>query len=57
MTALIQHRYEFLFLFDCENGNPNGDPDSGNAWENQALFDFSGRLLPAARNFSLLAKG
>ena len=27
----IQNRYEFLFLFDCENGNPNGDPDSGNA--------------------------
>ena len=27
----ISHRYEFLFLFDCENGNPNGDPDSGNA--------------------------
>ena len=30
-TAPIQNRYEFLFLFDCENGNPNGDPDSGNA--------------------------
>ena len=27
----IQNRYEFLMLFDCENGNPNGDPDSGNA--------------------------
>ena len=27
----IQNRYEFLFLFDCENGNPNGDPDSANA--------------------------
>jgi len=27
----ITNRYEFLFLFDCENGNPNGDPDSGNA--------------------------
>jgi CRISPR-associated protein Csd2 len=31
MTAHIANRYEFLFLFDCENGNPNGDPDSGNA--------------------------
>ena len=30
MTA-IQNRYEFLYLFDCENGNPNGDPDSGNS--------------------------
>jgi len=27
----IQNRYEFLYLFDCENGNPNGDPDAGNA--------------------------
>ena len=33
------------------------DPASGNAWENQALFDFSGKLLPAARNLSLLSKG
>lgn len=31
MTEPIKNRYEFLFLFDCENGNPNGDPDSGNA--------------------------
>lgn len=27
----IQSRYEFLYLFDCENGNPNGDPDAGNS--------------------------
>lgn len=27
----IQNRYEFLFMFDCENGNPNGDPDAGNS--------------------------
>ena len=26
----IANRYEFLLLFDCENGNPNGDPDGGN---------------------------
>lgn len=31
MTEPIRNRYEFLFLFDCENGNPNGDPDAGNA--------------------------
>jgi len=30
MTA-VQNRYEFLYLFDCENGNPNGDPDAGNS--------------------------
>ncbi|MBV8847184.1 MAG: type I-C CRISPR-associated protein Cas7/Csd2 [Bryobacterales bacterium] len=27
----IENRYEFIFLFDCENGNPNGDPDAANA--------------------------
>jgi len=26
----IMNRYEFVFLFDVENGNPNGDPDAGN---------------------------
>ncbi len=31
MSKAIQNRYEFLFLFDCENGNPNGDPDAGNS--------------------------
>lgn len=31
MSNAIANRYEFLCLFDCENGNPNGDPDSGNA--------------------------
>ncbi len=31
MTEYISNRYEFMFLFDCENGNPNGDPDADNA--------------------------
>ncbi len=31
MAEPIANRYEFLFMFDCENGNPNGDPDAGNA--------------------------
>lgn len=26
----INNRYDFVFLFDVENGNPNGDPDAGN---------------------------
>ena len=30
MTESIKNRYEFVILFDCENGNPNGDPDAGN---------------------------
>jgi CRISPR-associated protein Csd2 len=28
--SAIQHRYEFVYLFDVANGNPNGDPDAGN---------------------------
>lgn len=26
----LNKRYEFVILFDVENGNPNGDPDAGN---------------------------
>lgn len=26
----IENRYEFVYFFDVENGNPNGDPDAGN---------------------------
>jgi len=28
--SIIQNRYDFVILFDVENGNPNGDPDAGN---------------------------
>jgi CRISPR-associated protein Csd2 len=30
MSEAINNRYEFVYLFDVENGNPNGDPDAGN---------------------------
>ena len=30
MSEVIKNRYEFVVLFDVENGNPNGDPDAGN---------------------------
>ena len=30
MENAINNRYEFVMLFDVENGNPNGDPDAGN---------------------------
>ncbi|MGH4140733.1 type I-C CRISPR-associated protein Cas7/Csd2 [Clostridium sp.] len=30
MSEVINKRYEFVLLFDVENGNPNGDPDAGN---------------------------
>ena len=31
MNEAIKNRYEFVYLFDVKNGNPNGDPDAGNA--------------------------
>ncbi len=30
MKEAIKNRYDFVILFDVENGNPNGDPDAGN---------------------------
>ncbi len=30
MSESIKNRYEFVMLYDVENGNPNGDPDAGN---------------------------
>jgi CRISPR-associated protein Csd2 len=29
-TATVNKRYDFVLLFDVQDGNPNGDPDSGN---------------------------
>lgn len=26
----MDHRYDFVYLFDVKDGNPNGDPDAGN---------------------------
>lgn len=28
--SAIEHRYDFVYLFDVADGNPNGDPDAGN---------------------------
>lgn len=30
MGDVIKNRYDFVVLFEVENGNPNGDPDAGN---------------------------
>jgi CRISPR-associated protein Csd2 len=59
MTA-IAHRYEFVYLFDVINGNPNGDPDAGNlprldAETNQGLVT-DVCLKRKIRNFVSLAK-
>jgi CRISPR-associated protein Csd2 len=29
--SIIESRYDFVYLFDCTDGNPNGDPDSDNS--------------------------
>lgn len=59
MTDLA-NRYDFVFLFDVSNGNPNGDPDAGNLPRldpetNQGLVsDVS--LKRKVRNFAELAR-
>lgn len=30
MSSPILNRYDFIYLFDVKDGNPNGDPDAGN---------------------------
>src|SRR4051794_36341659 len=30
-SPVVESRYEFVLLFDITDGNPNGDPDAGNA--------------------------
>ncbi len=30
MSQAVDRRYDFVFLFDVQDGNPNGDPDAGN---------------------------
>ena len=29
-SPVITNRYDFVYLFDVADGNPNGDPDAGN---------------------------
>lgn len=30
MSEAIKNRYDFVYMFDVTDGNPNGDPDAGN---------------------------
>jgi CRISPR-associated protein Csd2 len=30
LAEIIKNRYDFVYLFDVKDGNPNGDPDAGN---------------------------
>ena len=61
MSSPIQNRYEFLLLFDCENGNPNGDPDAGNAprIDPEDMFGLVSdvALKRRVRNYVQLARG
>ena len=68
----IRNRYDFVVLFDVENGNPNGDPDAGNMPRvdpetgrsfKQTLADDgsfapadAARLAAAVRNFLALVR-
>jgi CRISPR-associated protein Csd2 len=29
--SIVNHRYDFVYFFDCQDGNPNGDPDADNS--------------------------
>ncbi|MBI2497541.1 MAG: type I-C CRISPR-associated protein Cas7/Csd2 [Opitutae bacterium] len=31
MSQPLTARYDFVYLFDCKDGNPNGDPDAANS--------------------------
>jgi len=59
--SAIQNRYEFVYLFDVTNGNPNGDPDAGNLPRldpetNQGLVT-DVCLKRKIRNYVQIAKG
>ncbi len=61
MSEAIRNRYEFLYFFECVNGNPNGDPDSGNAPRIDPQ-DMHGLVSDVAikrrvRNYVQIAKG
>ena len=56
----MNHRYDFVYLFDCKDGNPNGDPDAANAPRIDPQ-DMRGLVSDVClkrkiRNFALLAK-
>jgi CRISPR-associated protein Csd2 len=57
----MNNRYDFVYLFDCKDGNPNGDPDAANSPRIDPQ-DMHGLVSDVClkrkiRNFALLAKG
>lgn len=59
--SAIQNRYEFVYLFDVRNGNPNGDPDNGNMprieTQSQKGLVTDVSLKRKVRNYVELARG
>jgi len=56
----MNNRYDFVYLFDCKDGNPNGDPDAANSPRVDPQ-DMHGLVSDVClkrkiRNFVLLAK-
>lgn len=56
----MNNRYDFVYLFDCKDGNPNGDPDAANSPRIDPQ-DMHGLVSDVClkrkiRNFVLLAK-
>ena len=56
----MNNRYDFIYLFDCKDGNPNGDPDSANSPRIDPQ-DMRGLVSDVClkrkiRNFALLAR-
>lgn len=60
MSNPIKNRYEFVLIFDVQDGNPNGDPDAGNLPRVDAetgcglVTDVC--LKRKARNYAMLTK-
>ncbi|MBU3916302.1 type I CRISPR-associated protein Cas7, partial [bacterium] len=60
MNTIIKNRYDFIFLFDVKDGNPNGDPDQANLprsdAENQQGLVTDVCMKRKVRNYVMLAK-
>ncbi|OIR18598.1 hypothetical protein GALL_09350 [mine drainage metagenome] len=60
MSQPISNRYDFIYLFDVQDGNPNGDPDAGNLPrvdpETYRGLVTDGAIKRKIRDYVLLAK-
>ncbi len=60
MSEVIKNRYDFVFLFDVKDGNPNGDPDQVNLpradAEDQHGLVTDVCIKRKVRNYVMLAK-